>query len=123
MTLGGTVRSGVDGDDHLTMAWVYLLVAGVFEVIWAASLKSVAGFTRLWPILLTATGLAGSLWFLALALKSLPIGTAYTVWTGLGVVGTVLAGIVLYREAYDFGRLFWLLMIAIGILGLKLSDG
>lgn len=102
------------------MAWVYLLIAGVFEIVWALGLKFTDGFTRLWPSLTTLAAMAASFVFLSLALKSLPIGTAYAVWTGIGAVGTVLAGIMLFGEPANTLRLLCIVMIVAGILGLKL---
>ncbi|AUS09901.1 quaternary ammonium compound-resistance protein SugE [Laceyella sacchari] len=103
------------------MAWFYLLIAGVFEVVWAISLKQSHGFTRLYPSLITIGGMIVSFFFLALATKTLPIGTAYAIWTGIGAVGAVLLGIFLFNEPRDLSRLFFLGLILAGIIGLKLS--
>jgi len=102
------------------MAWIYLVVAGLFEVGWAIGLKYTEGFTRLWPTLWTAAAMAVSLFLLAQALKTLPVGTGYAVWTGIGSVGTVVLGIVLLGESRDALRLLCLALILIGIVGLKL---
>lgn len=102
------------------LAWIYLLVAGLFEVAWAIGLKYTDGFSRLWPSLGTAAAMAVSLAFLGLALKSLPVGTAYAVWTGIGAVGTVLLGIVLFAEPATVLRLGCVGLILAGIIGLKL---
>ena len=102
------------------MAWIYLVVAGVFEVGWAIGLKYTEGFTRLWPTLWTGAAMAVSLFLLAQALKTLPVGTGYAVWTGIGSVGTVVLGIVLLGESRDAFRLLCLALILIGIVGLKL---
>ena len=102
------------------MAWIILVVAGLFEVGWAVGLKLSEGFTRLWPSLLTVAAMALSLGLLGLALRSLPLGTAYTVWTGVGAVGTVLLGIVLFGESADLVRLGCIALIVAGIIGLKL---
>jgi len=102
------------------MAWIYLVVAGVFEVGWAIGLKYTEGFTRLWPTLWTGAAMAVSLFLLAQALKTLPVGTGYAVWTGIGSVGTVVLGIVLLGESRDALRLLCLALILIGIVGLKL---
>ncbi|MGD9728097.1 MAG: multidrug efflux SMR transporter, partial [Nitrospiraceae bacterium] len=83
------------------MAWVYLIVAGLFEIGWATGLKYTEGFTRLWPSLWTAASMALSVWLLAVALKSIPIGTGYAVWTGIGAAGTALAGMVLFDESRE----------------------
>lgn len=103
------------------MAWIYLLVAGVFEVGWAIGLKYTAGFSRLWPSLATLAAMVLSLGFLALALKTLPVGTAYAVWTGIGAVGTVILGISLFGEPATAARLGCIGLILAGIIGLKLA--
>lgn len=102
------------------MAWIYLVVAGLFEVGWAIGLKYTEGFTRLWPSLWTGAAMAVSLFLLAQALKTLPVGTGYAVWTGIGSVGTAVLGIVLLGEARDALRLLCLALIVAGIVGLKL---
>jgi len=101
------------------MAWVILFVAGLFEIGWAVGLKYTDGFTRLVPTALTAVSLAASMGLLGLAVRSLPIGTAYAVWTGIGAVGTAVLGIVLFREPATAMRLVCLGLIVSGILGLK----
>jgi len=102
------------------MAWVYLLLAGVFEVAWAIGLKSTQGFTRLWPsVYVLATGTA-SVILLAQAAKQLPIGTAYAVWTGIGAIGTALLGMVFFGESRDAARLMCMALIVAGVFGLKL---
>ena len=103
------------------MAWTYLLLAGLFEIGFAIGLKHTHGFTRLWPSLATALAAAVSLWLLTQALKTLPVGTAYAVWTGVGAVGTVLLGIVLFDEPTTVGRLLCVCLIIAGIVGLKLT--
>ena len=102
------------------MAWVYLFVAGLFEVGWAVGLKYTEGFTRLWPSVWTLVALAVSMVLLALAVRELPIGTAYAVWTGVGAVGTALLGILLFGEPGDLPRLLCIAVIVAGILGLKI---
>ena len=102
------------------MAWAVLLVAGVFEVGWAVGLKYTEGFTRLWPTVFTAVSLVVSMALLALAMRSLPLGTSYAVWTGIGTVGTVLFGIFVLGEPATALRLLCLGLIVTGILGLKL---
>jgi quaternary ammonium compound-resistance protein SugE len=104
----------------MRMAWVYLVVAGVFEVGWAIGLKYTEGFTRLWPTLGTVGAMVISLGLLGLALKSLPVGTAYAVWTGVGTVGTAILGIALFQEPADAVRLACIGLIVAGIVGLKL---
>ena len=101
------------------MSWVYLFVAGLFEIGWAIGLKYTNGFTRLVPTVLTAISMAISLGLLGLALKSLPVGTAYAVWTGVGAVGTAILGIYLLGEPATVGRLVCIGLIVSGIVGLK----
>lgn len=102
------------------MAWLILLVAGLFEVGWAVGLKYTHGFTRLWPTVTTVGCMALSFMLLAQALKTLPIGTAYAVWTGIGTVGTAILGIALFAEPVEALRLGCILLIVIGITGLRL---
>ena len=101
------------------MSWVYLFVAGLFEIGWAIGLKYTNGFTRLVPTVLTAISMAISLGLLGLALKSLPVGTAYAVWTGVGAVGTAILGNYLLNEPATVGRLVCIGLIVSGIVGLK----
>lgn len=101
------------------MAWIYLIIAGVFEIVWAISLKYSEGFTKLFPSIITGIGMVISFYFLSLALKSLPIGTSYAVWTGIGAVGTVIFGMIFFNEPRDFSRIFFLSLIIIGIIGLN----
>ncbi|MCZ6580667.1 MAG: quaternary ammonium compound efflux SMR transporter SugE [Nitrospirae bacterium] len=103
------------------MAWVYLFVAGVFEIVWATGLKYTEGFTQLWPSVGTVLTMGVSFWFLSLALKTIPMGTAYAVWTGIGAVGVAILDIVLFDESRDLLRLFCILVIVAGIVGLRLS--
>lgn len=102
------------------MAWVILFIAGVLEIGWAVGLKYTEGFTRLWPTVGTAVALVGSMGLLGVALRTLPLGTAYAVWTGIGTVGTAVLGIVLFREPATALRLLCIGLIVAGILGLKL---
>jgi quaternary ammonium compound-resistance protein SugE len=102
------------------MAWLYLLIAGLFEVAWAIGLKYTDGFTRLAPSIWTVGSMAVSFLFLSLALKTLPVGTAYAVWTGIGAVGVAILGIVLFAEPANALRLGCIGMIVGGIVGLKL---
>ena len=102
------------------MAWVILFVAGLFEVAWAVGLKWSEGFTRFWPSVFTATAMVVSLGLLGLALRSLPLGTAYAVWTGIGAVGTVLVGVLWFGDPATAGRLACVGLIVAGIVGLKL---
>jgi len=102
------------------MAWILLFVAGLLEIGWAMGLKYTDGFTRLVPTLATLTAMIVSIGLLGLALKSLPVGTAYAIWTGIGTVGTAILGIVLYGEPADALRLACIALIVAGIAGLKL---
>jgi quaternary ammonium compound-resistance protein SugE len=103
------------------MAWLFVVVAGLFEVAWAIGLKQTEGFTRLWPSILTLIGMGISFILLALAMRTLPAGTAYAVWTGIGAVGTALVGILWLEEPATAARVASLLLIALGIVGLKLA--
>ena len=102
------------------MQWIMLLLAGVFEVGWATAMKLSEGFTKLIPSVVTAAGYILSAVFLSLALKKLPLGTAYTMWTGFGLVGTTLLGVFLFREALSIPQIICILVIIAGIVGLKL---
>lgn len=104
------------------MAWLLLFSAGLVEIIFALSLKYNEGFTKLWPSVITAMSGIGSFGLLMLALKTLPIGTAYAVWTGIGAVGVAIMGIVLFKEPMDWTRLLSISLVIIGIIGLKLTD-
>jgi quaternary ammonium compound-resistance protein SugE len=103
------------------MAWVYLAVAGLFETVWAVALKYTDGFSRLWPSLVTAVAMAISLYFLSLALRTLPLGTAYAVWTGIGAVGAAIMGMLLFGESFAPLRIASIFLIVIGIVGLRLT--
>lgn len=103
------------------MAWIVLVLAGLFEVGWAIGLKYTEGFTRLWPTVWTVATMAISLWLLGIAMKDLPVGTAYSVWVGVGAVGTVTLGIMLLGEPANAGRLISVALIIGGIIGLKLA--
>ncbi len=107
------------------MAWLYLLIAGIFEVVWAVALKFSNGFTCLVPSVVVIVGGLASLFFLSLAVKQLPIGTAYAIWVGIGTVGVALFGILWFRESADFWRLFFIGVIVAGLVGLRLvsNDG
>jgi quaternary ammonium compound-resistance protein SugE len=102
------------------MAWAILIAAGVLEIGWAIGLKYTDGFTRLWPTVATVSAMVVSMGLLGLAVRTLPVGTAYAVWTGVGTVGTVLLGIYLLGEPGDALRLLFIAMIVAGIVGLKL---
>ena len=103
------------------MAWTILVIAGLFEVGWAIGLKYTEWFTRLWPTVWTVLAMIVSLWLLGVAMKSLPVGTAYSVWVGVGAVGTVILGIVLLGEPANAARLISIAFIVAGIVGLKLA--
>ena len=103
------------------MAWTFLLVAGVFEIVWAVSLKYTDGFTRLGPSIGTVVAMGISMVCLSFALRTIPMGTAYAVWTGIGAAGTALFGIVFFGEAGGLVRLLCIAMIVGGIAGLKLT--
>ncbi len=104
-----------------TTSWLILIVAGIFEVGWAIGLKYTEGFTRLWPTVGTAMALLLSMALLGVAVKALPVGTAYAVWVGVGAVGTAVLGIVLLGEAASIGRVASIALIVAGIVGLKLA--
>jgi quaternary ammonium compound-resistance protein SugE len=104
-----------------TASWIVLIVAGVLEVCWAVGLKYTEGFTRLWPSVGTGVALVASMGLLGLAVKSLPVGTAYAVWVGVGAVGTAILGMVLLGESANVGRVASIGLIVAGIVGLKLA--
>jgi quaternary ammonium compound-resistance protein SugE len=105
------------------MPWVFLFVAGLFEIGWAIGLKYTHGFTRFWPSLVTIVAIVISMSLLAIAVRTIPVGTGYAIWTGIGAVGTAALGIYLFAEPATAGRLFFLLMIVVGIIGLKFTAG
>ncbi len=102
------------------MHWLFLFIAGLFEISWAVGLKFSHGFSQIIPSILTIAGMVASFYFLALALKNLPLGTAYAIWTGIGTIGTVIFGIVLFKEPVTAIRILCILLIVSGITGLKL---
>jgi quaternary ammonium compound-resistance protein SugE len=104
------------------MGWVLLFSAGCIEIIFALSLKYNEGFTKLIPSIVTAISGAGSFYLLILAIKTLPLGTAYAVWTGMGAVGVAILGIFLFKESVDIYRIISILFVITGIIGLKLTD-
>lgn len=104
------------------MAWLILMIAGLLEVVWAVGLKYSEGLTRFWPSVITVVTLLLSFWLLGLAMRTLPIGTAYGVWVGIGAVGTVIFGIVFLSEPAGVARLVSVVLIISGIIGLKLSS-
>lgn len=102
------------------MAWVYLVIAGLLEVGWAISLKYTEGFTKITPSIVTIALMILSFTLLSIALRTLPVGTAYAVWTGIGAVGTVLLGIILFQDPIEFRRMTCIGLIIAGVLGLKI---
>jgi quaternary ammonium compound-resistance protein SugE len=101
------------------MAWYILFIAGLFEIAWAIGLKYSQGFTKLWPSVFTIASMVASMGLLSFSVKSLPVGTAYVVWTGIGAVGTAILGIFLFNESREFIRLFFIFLIIAGIVGLR----
>jgi quaternary ammonium compound-resistance protein SugE len=104
------------------MAWFILVIAGLFEIGWAIGLKFTQGFSRLWPSIGTAAAMVVSVALLGWAMRTLPVGTAYAVWTGIGAVGTVVLGIILFDDAVNPLRVICIGLIVVGIVGLKLAD-
>ena len=104
------------------MAWVYVLVAGVFEIVWVTGIKYADGFTRLWPSVGTVVAMSVSMVCLSLAVRAIPIGTAYAVWTGIGAAGAAIVGMILFNESRDVARLFFIVLIVSGVVGLKLAS-
>ena len=101
------------------MVWIVLIVAGLFEIVWAIGLKYSEGFTRLWPSVVTLVSLGISMVLLGVSVRVLPLGTAYAVWTGIGAVGTAVVGMVLFREPATVGRIVCLVLVIGGVAGLK----
>lgn len=108
-------------DARANIAWMILVLAGLFEIGWAISLKYTDGFSRMWPVIGVFASMTASVVLLAISVKVLPVGTAYAVWTGIGILGTTILGIVLFGEPTNAARLICMLAIFGGILGLKLS--
>ncbi len=102
------------------MAWIWLTLAGSLEIVWAIGLKYTEGFTRPWPSVITGAAMLASIYFLALAVRTIPIGTGYAVWTGIGAVGVAILGMILFDESRDLLRIGSILLIIAGIAGLKL---
>lgn len=106
------------------MAWIYLFIAGIFEVVWAIALKYSDGFSKFWPAAITVVAMAISIYLLSLSLKTIPIGVAYSIWTGVGAIGTVFLGIILFDESKDLLKIIFILLIVTGIVGLRVfSNG
>jgi quaternary ammonium compound-resistance protein SugE len=102
------------------MAWLLLVVAGLCEIGWAVGLKYTDGFTKPWPTTIVVATMVASVWLLAIALRTIPVGTGYAVWTGIGAVGTAICGMVLFNESRDILRILCIVLIVAGIVGLKL---
>ncbi len=105
------------------MSWVYLFLAGMLEIVWAIGLKYTEGFTRLWPSVITIAVAWLSFYLLALAVKTIPVGTGYAIWTGIGAAGVAILGMILFGEPATIARFVFLALIIVGIVGLKLSAG
>lgn len=103
------------------MSWVTLIIAGIFEIFWAIGLKYTDGFTKLIPSLLTIFAMLISFWLLSISLKTLPLGTAYAVWVGIGTIGTVIAGVILFNDSINLLRIVSIIFIILGIIGLKIT--
>lgn len=101
--------------------WLILIIAGLFEIFWAIGLKYTDGFTKLIPSFFTILAMLISIWLLSISLKTLPLGTAYAVWVGIGTVGTVIAGIILFDDSINLLRIISILFIIVGIIGLKIT--
>ena len=104
------------------MAWVFLVVAGLLEVFWSSFLKLSEGFTKLGFSIVTVAGMLASFYFLSQAMKTLPLGTAYAIWTGIGAVGSVLVGILVFKEPVTAARMFFTVLLLTGIIGIKLTS-
>lgn len=104
------------------MNWIILLLAGLFETVWAVGVKYTHGFSKPWPTVGTLVAMGISVWLLSIAMKTLPVGTAYAIWTGIGAVGAVLLGIVLFNEPVTLARLGCVALIVAGLIGLKLAS-
>ena len=105
------------------MAWIYLVIAGLLEIGWAIGLKSTAGFSKLWPSVATICAMIASFGLLAAALKTIPVGTGYAVWTGIGAAGTAILGMVFLGESREVLRIVCILLIVAGVVGLKFASG
>ena len=104
------------------MAWIYLIIAGLLEIAWAIGLKYTEGWTKLYPSVVTAAAMMASFYFLSVAVKTLPIGTAYAVWTGIGTVGAAILGILIFGETREVSKIACIVLIVAGIMGLKLTS-
>ncbi|MBN8827115.1 MAG: quaternary ammonium compound efflux SMR transporter SugE [Sphingobacteriia bacterium] len=106
----------------MTVAWIYLVIAGLLEICWAIGLKYSEGFSRFWPSIFTFVTLAGSMYLLSKSAQTLPIGTAYAVWVGIGALGAAVCGIILFNESVSLLRILFLAMLCISIIGLKFTN-
>ncbi len=104
------------------MSWIYLIIAGILEAAWAVGLKYTEGFSRLWPSLVIGTAIAGSMFFLALAVRTISIGTGYAIWVSIGVLGTALAGPLLFQQPWRLIQFVFLALLLVSVVGLKLSS-
>jgi quaternary ammonium compound-resistance protein SugE len=104
------------------MAWIYLMIAGLLEIVWASAMKHSAGFTKLWPTIISLVGMVASMVLLSISMKTLPLGTAYSVWTGIGAAGAFIFGIVILGEQASLGRIVAAVLIVSGLILMKLSD-
>ncbi len=107
----------------MSISWIFLIIAGCLECGWAVGIKYTEGFSRPVPSVLTVLAMVASFWLLSLAMKTIPVGTAYAVWTGIGAVGVALFGIILFDEPRDLARVLCLLLIISGVIGLKVFSG
>ncbi|MCF6255044.1 MAG: quaternary ammonium compound efflux SMR transporter SugE [Gammaproteobacteria bacterium] len=105
------------------MAWAYLIIAALFECGWAIGLKYTNGFTKIWPSIFTIAAMIVSFQFLSLAMKTIPVGTAYAIWTGIGTVGVAIIGMMLFGESKDIARILCIVLIVAGVIGLKVFSG
>ncbi len=105
------------------MAWAYLIIAALFECGWAIGLKYTNGFTKIWPSIFTIAAMIVSFQFLSLAMKTIPVGTAYAIWTGIGTVGVTIIGMMLFDESKDIARILCIVLIVAGVIGLKVFSG
>jgi quaternary ammonium compound-resistance protein SugE len=104
------------------MAWICLTIAGLLEIVWSSAMKDSAGFTRLWPTIISLVGMVASMVLLSIAMKTLPLGTSYSVWTGIGAVGAFIFGIIVLGEQASAGRILAAVLIVSGLVLMKLSD-
>jgi quaternary ammonium compound-resistance protein SugE len=119
--MGSIVRDGPALRRRAGMAWLFLAIAGVLEVVWAFSMKQSSGFTRLWPTVITAVTMIASFALLSISMKTLPLGTAYTVWTGIGAVGAFVVGVLVLGEEVSVARILAAVLIVSGLILMKVS--